>query len=42
MNSGWQLHEDTAVFERGRRAIARRLEAEATETGRAALAAAAA
>ncbi len=41
MNSGWQLHEDTAVFERGRRAIARRLEVEATEAGRAALAAAA-
>jgi AcrR family transcriptional regulator len=42
VNSGWQLHEDTAVFERGRRAIARRLEAEATESGRSALAAAAA
>jgi AcrR family transcriptional regulator len=42
VNSGWQLHEDTAVFDRGRRAIARRLEAEATEAGRAALAAAAA
>ena len=27
VNSGWQLHEDTAVFERGRRAIARLLEA---------------
>ena len=42
VNSGWQLHEDTSVFERGRRAIARRLDAEATETGRAALAAVAA
>jgi AcrR family transcriptional regulator len=41
VNSGWQLHEDTAVFDRGRRAIARRLEVEATEAGRAALAAAA-
>jgi AcrR family transcriptional regulator len=40
VNSGWQLHEDTAVFERGRRAIARRLEVEATDAGRAALAAA--
>ena len=40
VNSGWQLHEDTAVFDRGRRAIARRLEVEATEAGRAALAAA--
>jgi AcrR family transcriptional regulator len=38
VNSGWQLHEDTAVFDRGRRAIARRLEVEATEAGRAALA----
>jgi AcrR family transcriptional regulator len=42
VNSGWQLHEDHAVFDRGRRAIARRLHAEATEAGRAALAAAAA
>ena len=41
VNSGWQLHEDAAVFERGRRAIARLLEAHATEAGRAALAAAA-
>jgi hypothetical protein len=40
VNSGWQLHEDTAVFERGHRAIRRRLEADATEAGRAALAAA--
>ena len=39
VNSGWQLHEDHAVFERGHRAIRRRLEAEATERGRAALAA---
>jgi len=40
VNSGWQLHEDTAVVERGRRAIARRLEDAATDAGRAALAAA--
>ena len=39
VNSGWQLHEDTAVFDRGRAAIARRLEVEATEAGRAAMAA---
>lgn len=39
VNSGWQLHEDSAVFERGRRAIARRLEDAATDAGRAALAA---
>jgi AcrR family transcriptional regulator len=39
VNSSWQLHEDAAVFDRGRRAIARRLEADATEAGRAALAA---
>ncbi len=39
VNSGWQLHEDHAVFERGHRAIRRRLEAEATDAGRAALAA---
>jgi AcrR family transcriptional regulator len=39
-NAGWQLHEDTAVFERGRRAVRRRLEADATEAGRAALVAA--
>ncbi|HKH16381.1 MAG TPA: TetR/AcrR family transcriptional regulator [Solirubrobacteraceae bacterium] len=38
VNSGWQLHEDVLVFERGRRAIARRLEVEATAAGRAALA----
>ncbi len=38
VNSGWQLHENVAVFERGHRAIRRRLEAEATEAGRAALA----
>jgi len=42
VNSGWQLHEDTAVFDRGRRAIAHRLEADATDAGRAALRAAAA
>jgi AcrR family transcriptional regulator len=40
VNSGWQLDEDTTVFERGQRAIRRRLEAEATDVGRAALAAA--
>ena len=39
VNSGWQLHEDEAVFTRGRRAIARRLELDATESGRAVLAA---
>ena len=39
VNSGWQLHEDAVVFERGHRAIRRRLEADATEAGRAALAA---
>jgi hypothetical protein len=37
VNSGWQLHEDHAVFERGHRAIRRRLEVEATEAGRVAL-----
>jgi AcrR family transcriptional regulator len=42
VNAGWQLHEDAVVFERGHRAIHRRLEVEATEAGRAALAAAAA
>ena len=40
VNSGWQLHEDDAVFERGHRAIRRRLEADATPAGLAALAAA--
>jgi AcrR family transcriptional regulator len=40
VNSGWQLHENAVVFERGHRAIRRRLEADATEAGRAALAAA--
>ena len=40
VNSGWQLHEDHAVFERGHRAIRRRLEAEATPAGKAVLAAA--
>ncbi len=39
VNSGWQLHENAAVFDRGRRAIARLLRADATDTGRAALAA---
>jgi AcrR family transcriptional regulator len=39
VNAGWQLHEDAAVFERGRRALRRRLEVEATAPGRAALAA---
>ena len=39
VNSGWQLHEDAMVFERGRRAIRRRLEADATDAGRAVLAA---
>ena len=38
VNSGWQLHEDAAVFERGRRALRRRLEADATEAGLAVLA----
>jgi AcrR family transcriptional regulator len=42
VNSGWQLHEDERVFERGHRAIRRRLESDATDTGRAALDAAAA
>jgi AcrR family transcriptional regulator len=42
VNSGWQLHEDDVVFARGHRAIQRRLEADATERGRAALAAPAA
>jgi AcrR family transcriptional regulator len=41
VNSGWQLHEDAAVFERGHKAIRRRLEADATEAGRSVLAAAA-
>jgi AcrR family transcriptional regulator len=40
VNSGWQLHQDAAVVERGRRAIARRLNDAATDAGRAALAAA--
>ncbi|HTE63870.1 MAG TPA: TetR/AcrR family transcriptional regulator [Solirubrobacteraceae bacterium] len=39
VNSGWQLHENEVVFERGHRAIRRRLEADATEAGRTALAA---
>jgi AcrR family transcriptional regulator len=37
VNTGWQLHENDKVFERGHRAIRRRLEADATEQGRAAL-----
>jgi AcrR family transcriptional regulator len=37
VNSGWQLHENDKVFERGHRAIRRRLEADATDQGRAAL-----
>jgi AcrR family transcriptional regulator len=37
VNSGWQLHENDKVFERGHRAIRRRLETDATEQGRAAL-----
>jgi AcrR family transcriptional regulator len=37
VNAGWQLHENAAVFERGRRALRRRLAAEATEAGRFAL-----
>jgi AcrR family transcriptional regulator len=37
VNSGWQLHQQEGVFERGHRAIRRRLEADATENGRAAL-----
>ena len=39
-NAGLQLQEDTAVFERGRRALRRRLEGDSTEAGRTALAAA--
>ena len=42
VNSGWQLHENDRVFERGHRAIRRRLEADATDKGRAALGAVAA
>jgi AcrR family transcriptional regulator len=38
VNSGFQLHDNAMVFERGHRAIRRRLEADATEQGRAALA----
>ncbi len=41
VNSWWQLHQKVDVFERGHRAIRRRLEADATEAGRAALAVAA-
>ena len=39
VNAGWQLHGDAAVLDRGRRAVARRLLADATAGGRAALAA---
>jgi AcrR family transcriptional regulator len=39
VNAGWQLHEHQDVFERGHRAIRRRLEVEATAAGMAALAA---
>jgi AcrR family transcriptional regulator len=42
VNAGWQLHGDPVVFERGHRAIRRRLEAEATDGGRTVLAATAA
>ena len=42
VNSGWQLHENDRVFARGHRAIRRRLEADATDKGRAALGAVAA
>jgi hypothetical protein len=38
VNSWWQLHQNEDVFDRGHRAIRRRLEADATEAGRAALA----
>jgi AcrR family transcriptional regulator len=38
VNSGWQLHENSQVFRRGHVAIRRRLEADATDQGRAALA----
>jgi AcrR family transcriptional regulator len=40
VNSGFQLHDNAQVFERGHRAIRRRLEADATDAGRAALGAA--
>jgi AcrR family transcriptional regulator len=39
VNGVWQLHGDHAVFERGHRALRRRLEADATASGRAVLAA---
>jgi AcrR family transcriptional regulator len=38
VNAGWQLHEREIVFERGHRAIRRRLEGDATPAGLAALA----
>jgi len=42
VSSGWLLANDPVVFKRGHEAIRRRLEADATEAGRAVLAAAAA
>ena len=39
VNAGWQLSKNAVVFERGHRAIRRRLAADATDAGRAALAA---
>ena len=41
VSSGWLLSQDPVVFRRGHQAILRRLEADATEAGRAVLAAAA-
>ena len=38
VNAGWQLHRDAAIFERGHRALLRRLQGDATDAGRAALA----
>ena len=38
VNGVWQLHGEHAVFDRGHRALRRRLEADATEAGRAVLA----
>ena len=37
VNGSWQLHGDPVVFERGHRALRRRLEADATDAGRAVL-----
>ena len=42
VSSGWLLANDPVVFKRGHEAIRRRLEADATEAGRAVLAEAAA